>query len=82
MIYLLDSGRRGGESVVPEVDVPYTERVADLIKRAAPRDAREGRDATSRYIDRLLRCPETVLQRRSVARHDSTDSLDSICNFR
>jgi hypothetical protein len=83
MVYVSDSGRQGSEpDRVLSVDRASTERVAGLIVRAAPRGAAEGRDAASRYIDHLLRCPRQVLESRSAAGRDTTGSLDSICNFR
>ena len=82
MVYLPDSQRTESLPSAPGLDLASTERVVELLKRSAPRGAPEGRDPAARYIDHLLHCPERVLERGAAASRDTTESLDSICNFR
>jgi hypothetical protein len=78
MVYM-DSVAVGAQvAVVDGIDQPAARGAADRIERDVPRLSRPARDATSRYVQRLLQCPRFAAA--TLDRVEGADSLDSQCN--
>jgi len=76
------SSAAGGDDLI---DAAESARVASLVGRlgaASERSVRPARDPAGRYVQRLMRCPPTAVERLRASAEGRDSLLESLCNFR